>query len=70
MSVIEIGREAPILPRREIVDRFINGGFSRLPALSSNSKIIGAPLRYFKVFPSLPLTVASERFCTGSNGWK
>ena len=30
----------------------------------------GAPFVTLNVFPSLDLTVASVRLCTGSNGWK
>ena len=39
------------------------------PALADNAKITcGAPFVTLNVFPSLPLTVASVRLCTGSNG--
>ena len=41
------------------------------PALADNAKITcGAPFVTLNVFPSLPLTVASVRLCTGSNGRK
>ena len=49
---------------------FSTAGFT-WPALADNAKITcGAPLVTLNVFPSVPLTVASVRLCTGSNGWK
>ena len=41
------------------------------PALADNAKITcGAPFVTLNSFPSAPVTVASVRLCTGSNGWK
>ena len=49
---------------------FSTAGFT-CPALADNCKITcGAPFVTLNVFPSLALTVASVRLCTGSNGWK
>ena len=40
-------------------------------ASADNARITcGAPFVTLNVFPSGPVTVASVRLCTGSNGWK
>ena len=39
--------------------------------LNTGAKITcGAPFVTLNAFPSVPVTVASVRLCTGSNGWK
>ena len=57
--------------RREFVDRLVDGGLHLRRRWPTSSKITcGAPLVTLNCFPSAPLTVASVRLCTGSNGWK
>jgi hypothetical protein len=54
----------------KIIDGLLDGGFTS-PALVDICRMTcGAPLATWNCFPSAPLTVASVRLCTGSNGWK
>ena len=56
--------------RREFVDRLLDGGLHLLGIGRQRQDHLRAPFVTLNVFPSLALTVASVRLCTGSNGWK
>ena len=57
--------------RRELVHRSVDRALSPLAALAESSKMTcGAPLVTLNAALPAPLTVASVRLPTGSNGWK